>query len=107
MSTLERRLVRALVATMTAIVAGACTEPVQSKPPRTPVDGPLEARLEPASTSAKVGDIVRVALSVRGTSSRDVASYTARITYDSTQLRYVDEVAVEDGAMRVINPQGG
>jgi hypothetical protein len=107
MSTLERRLVRALVAIMATIVAAACTEPVQSKPPRTPVDGPLEARLEPASASPEVGDIVRVALTVRGASSRDVASFTARITYDSTRLRYVDEVAVEDGAMRVINPQPG
>jgi hypothetical protein len=107
MSTLERRLVRALVAIMAAITAEACTEPVQSKPPKTPVDGPLEARLEPASVSPGVGDIVRVALTVRGASASDVASFTARIAYDSTRLRYVDEVAVEDGAMRVINPQPG
>jgi len=107
MTTLERRLARLLVAGLTAMAVGGCTEPVQSRPPKTPVDGPLDARLEPSEASPAVGSIVRVVLAVRGTSASEVASFTARIAYDSTQLRYVDEVAVQDGAMRIINPQTG
>lgn len=107
MSTLERRRVRALVALVAAVVAQACTEPVQSRSPKTQVEGALVARLEPSVASAKVGDIVQVALTVRGTVAPDVASFTARIAYDSTRLRYVGEVTREDGAMRVINPQPG
>jgi hypothetical protein len=42
---------------------------------------------------------------MRGTSANDVASFTARIAYDPTKLRYVDEVAIGDNATRVINPQ--
>lgn len=107
MTTLEHRLARLLVAGLAAMAVVGCTEPVQSRPPKTPVDGPLEARLEPSDASPSVGSIVRVALAVRGTSASEVASFTARIAYDSTRLRYVDEVAIQDGAMRVINPQAG
>jgi hypothetical protein len=107
MTTLERRLARLLVAGLAAMAAAGCTEPVQSKPPRAPVDGPLVARLEPSDATPGVGSIVRVALAVRGTSAGEVASFTARIAYDSTRLRYVDEVAIQDGATRVINPLTG
>jgi|RhiMethySRZTD1v2_1073278.scaffolds.fasta_scaffold122501_3 hypothetical protein len=107
MSTLERRLARALVVITSAMIASGCREPIKSTRPETPVDAPLAARLEPADPSAPVGAIVRVALTVRGTSANDVASFTARIAYDPTKLRYVDEVAIEDKATRVINPQYG
>jgi hypothetical protein len=107
MSTLERHRVRALVALMAAMAAQACTEPVQSRAPKTQVDGALVARLEPSVAVARVGDIVQVALTVQGTGAKDVASFTARIAYDSTRLRYVSEVTREDGAMRVLNPQPG
>jgi hypothetical protein len=103
----RHRLVRALVAIPAAMVAAACSEPVQSKRPRVPGDGPLEARLEPADVSARVGAVVPVALTVRGGSASEVASFTARIAYDSTRLRYEGEVTMQDGAMRVINPQPG
>jgi hypothetical protein len=106
-STLKRHLMGALVALAATAFTQACTEPVQSRPPKTPVDGPLEVRLEPADASAGVGAVVRVALMLRGTSARDVASFTARVAYDSTRLRFVDEVTLEDGAMRVMNPQPG
>jgi hypothetical protein len=107
MSTLERRRLRVLVALMAALAAHACTEPVQSRAPKTQVDGALVARLEPSVAVARVGDIVQVALTVRGTGATDVGSFTARIAYDSTRLRYVGEVTRDDGALRVINPQPG
>jgi hypothetical protein len=36
-----------------------------------------------------------------------IASFTARLSYDSTALRYIDEVAIADSATRVINPTTG
>ena len=107
MISLERRLVRALIAVAATTIAYGCTEPVQSAPPKTPIDAPLEARLEPGDRSPQVGSIVRVALALKGGHASDVASFTARIAYDPTRLRYLDEVAIEDGATRVINPQHG
>src|SRR6185503_19487574 len=87
MSTLERHRVRALAALVAVMAGQACTEPVQSRAPKTQVDGALVARLEPSVAVARVGDIVQVALTVQGTGAKDVASFTARIAYDSTRLR--------------------
>src|SRR6185436_14053071 len=55
----------------------------------------------------RVGSDVPVAVRVRGTTAKNVGSFTARIAYDSTALRYMDEVVLSDSATRVINPQPG
>lgn len=98
---------RARIAMMLAMVfAAACTEPMTTRV-QTPPEPALHARLELSDSLAAVGSEVRVALRIGGTSAATVGSFTARLAYDSTGLRYVDETAIADSATRAINPQPG
>ena len=89
-----------------ALVAVACTEPVRSPLVQPPAPR-FDLQLELSDSTARAGATVTVTLRSWGTPASPVASFTGRIAYDSLGLRFVDEVAVSDGAMRAINPQPG
>jgi len=90
----------------TAVVAIACTEPVRTPPPEPPAPR-FEAQLELSDSAAVAGATVTATLRLHGKLASPVASFTARIAYDSLGLRFVEEVARSDGATRAINPQPG
>jgi hypothetical protein len=81
------------------LVAAACRDARQAPNvvPTVPTDTGV-AQLVISDTAAAVGDTVRVTAMLAG-----VASFTARVRFDSTALRYVGEHALNDGAMRAAN----
>ena len=84
------------------LALAACTEPRHAEhaaPAPT-----AEARLTLSDSLAPVGGVVRVSIAVSGTS---IASATARITYDTLGLQYVDDAPISDAATRVSNPTPG
>lgn len=102
------RLARAIrLAAWSALAGGvACTEsrvaPAVVAPTPT-----LEAVLELSDSAPVAGDRVIATFRLRGALAAKVASFTGRLTYDTTRLRYVDELAHADGATRVTNPAPG
>jgi hypothetical protein len=100
----ERSLPRAVALVLLALAA--CTEPRVS--PRAAVPTPaLEATLELSDTLPAAGSRIVVGVHLRGENAARVASFTGRVRYDTTGLRFVDEVALADGATRVSNPAAG
>lgn len=88
------------------VIAAACTE--SRVAPRIAAPTPtLDAALELSDSAPASGDRVIVTLRLRGTSAARIASFTGRVTYDSTRLHYVNEISRADGATRVSNPGAG
>jgi len=85
-------------------MAAACTEPRRAEPAKTAPSPQAEARLELSDSVAAPGTEVDVTVRVVGAR---LASMTARLSYDSTGIRFVREQSVSDGATRVANPQPG
>ena len=83
-----------------------CTEPVASKPVVTP-ERTMEARLILSDSAAAVGRTVDVFAQVTAETPEIVGSYTARIRYDTTALRYAQEIAIGDDALRATNATSG
>ncbi|MEP6494909.1 MAG: hypothetical protein ABJF01_19640 [bacterium] len=101
---IDRALHGCLVAAV--MVVAACTEP--RTPQRTTVASPaLEARLELSDSLPRAGSEITVRVLLRGDAAAKIASFTERLSYDTAGLRYVDEVALTDGATRVSNPAPG
>ncbi|HEX2602233.1 MAG TPA: hypothetical protein VHL32_08980 [Gemmatimonadaceae bacterium] len=66
----------------------------------------VEAVLVVSDPSPPVGGALVV--SVQANSNQGiVGSYTARITYDSTALRFDGEIPISDKGMRAVNPTSG
>lgn len=83
-----------------ALVATAACRDVRQAPnalPAVPRDSTV-AQLVFSDTAAAIGDTVLVTAMLDG-----VASFTARVRYDSTAVGYVGEHALDDGAMRASN----
>jgi len=95
---------------LTGVALGACREtrsaPALPSSALLPRDS-SELRLVVADTAPAVGSAVRVAaMYFGGDTSMRAASFTARIAYDMSALRYDGEVPLADGAMRAANATG-
>jgi hypothetical protein len=91
------------------IIAAAvgCTEPravERAAPPPSPA---VEARIDLSDSTARAGSEVIARVRLSGKSAPGVASVTARLTFDSTALRFVAEESLADGATRAMNPAAG
>lgn len=84
----------------------ACTEPTARRTPAAAVPV-LEARLALSDSAPGPGTAVRVFVQLTGEQSSDVASFTGRLRYDRTALRFVAESPIDDGATRISNPTPG
>lgn len=98
-----RRTVR-VIAILGAVYG--CTEPVASKPVVTP-EKTMEARLILSDSAVAAGRTVDVFAQVTAATAELVGSYTARIRYDTTALRYEQEIAIGDDALRATNATSG
>jgi hypothetical protein len=92
--------------TLVLAVAAACSEPLASKVPIVP-DPVTEARLVLSDSTAAVGATFAVVAQVTLPEQEVAGSFTARIRYDTTALRFEDEIAIADGTMRATNPTPG
>ena len=98
-----RRLALPLLTLAALAALAACTEP------KAPVPAPaqaLEVRLALSSIQPQVGDTIVARVRVVGTGASAVASFTGRIDFDSTRVRFVDDQPV-DGASSAVNPGAG
>ena len=101
-------MTRSLAAVAAALIALAgCHEPYTTRNPAgeiTAKEIAPELRVVDSSTS---GSVV-VAVSLRATwDIGKVASFTARVTYDSSAMEYVEEVPTADGTLRIVNAERG
>jgi hypothetical protein len=83
----------------------ACSEPYRSTVTQNPVPS-VKAALLLSDSAPPVGAALVVsvqALADQGT----VGSYTAKIKYDATALRFDGEIAISDQALRASNPSPG
>jgi len=87
-------------------LAAACTEP-RSDQMNTEAQPALAARMELSDSLPAVGSELVVSVRLRGVTAARVASFTERLSYDSTGLTYLSDVAIDDGATRVSNPSPG
>jgi hypothetical protein len=88
------------------VAAVACNEPLASKPASAP-DPALEVGLVLSDSMPAVGSSVDVSAQMGSAVPSIVGSFTARIRYDSTALRYQDELPIGDGALRATNATAG
>lgn len=95
---------RAWLVLVVAALAAACTEPRRADQAKTVPAPQPEARLELSDSLAAPGAEIDVTVRVVGAR---LASMTARLSYDSSGMRFVREQALSDGATRVANPQPG
>ncbi|MEP6730648.1 MAG: hypothetical protein ABJE10_08415 [bacterium] len=107
MITTRTNVLARLAATGAVLLAAqACTEPVANKAVAAP-EQTLEARLLLSDSLPAVGATVDVFAQVTAAMPEMIGSYTARIRYDTTALRYDREIAIADDALRATNPTGG
>ncbi len=88
-----------------ALLLTACSERYQSTAVQNPVPA-VKAALVLSDSAPGVGETLVVsvqALADQGT----VGSYTAKINYDATGLRFDGEIAIADQALRASNPSPG
>lgn len=89
-----------------ALAATACTEPRAAEQAVTPAPV-LEARLELSDSLPRAGTELVVAVRLHGPNAASAGSFTGRVSYDTTGLRYIADVDLTDGATRVTNPTPG
>jgi hypothetical protein len=107
MTTSSAVLRRALSLTVSVVAIASCTEP-NRKPVASATASPvLEARLDLSDSTPRAQSEIDVRVQLRGEQSGKVASFTARLPYDTTALRFVGEATISDGATRIANPQPG
>ena len=95
-----------LAAALAAATAAGCTEPRALSRAAPPAPA-LEARLELSDSLPAAGSIVTVTARLVGSNHDRAASYTYRLSYDSTSLVYLGDVAIADGGTRLTNPAPG
>jgi hypothetical protein len=99
------RSMKAIVIAACALSIAACSETYRSAVVENAAPA-VEAVLVVSDPSPPVGGPLVV--SVQTNSNQGiVGSYTARIKYDSTALRFDGEIPIGDKAMRAVNPTGG
>lgn len=86
----------------------ACTEQATTKAPGTP-EPTMDASLSVSNASPEPGSTVDVFAQIGMATPAGglVGSFTARIRYDSTALRYQEEIPIADGTMRATNAASG
>ncbi len=99
---MSRRLTSCFAA---LIVAAACTEQASTASPV--VQRVQPARLVLSDSSAAVGAYVDAFADAVLPAPGLVGSFTARIRFDSTSLRFDGELPLDDGAMRASNASSG
>jgi hypothetical protein len=104
-------MTRSLTSSTRIPLAGAllllgCTEPrrVDRNLAPQPV---LDATLELSDSLPTAGSDLIVFVRLRGTKATGIASFTARVSYDTASLTYLSDVAFDDGATRISNPTPG
>ena len=96
---------RAIAIAAGALSIAACSETYRSAVVENAAPA-VEAVLVVSDPSPPVGGALVV--SVQTNSNQGiVGSYTARIKYDSTALRFDGEIPISDKGMRAVNPTGG
>ena len=96
---------RLLILVASAVLVTACSETNRSTAVQNPVPA-VKAALVLSDSAPPVGGALVVtvrALPDQGT----VGSYTAKINYDATALRFDGEIAIADQGMRASNPSPG
>jgi hypothetical protein len=91
----------------TILAAAACTEPRRTQASVTAAVPELEARLDLSDSTPRAASVITVTVQMRGTAATNVASYTARVAYDSLGLQLESEPTFADSATRISNPQPG
>src|ERR1700694_808360 len=89
-----------------ALVLDGCTEPVSTKA-AAPPERTLEARLVMSDSAPVTGKTVDVFAQITASTPELIGSYTARIRYDTTALRFEQEIPIADDALRATNPTSG
>ena len=68
---------------------------------------PANAWILLSDSNARAGSTVAVSAYARSPQAGAIGSFTARLLYDSLQLKVVEVDSVGDGAMRAVNPVPG
>ena len=90
-----------------AVGLAACTEPSSMNGAATPppVTHDIVSRLV-VTDSTEQSVVIVLSLETTGDASR-IGSFTARVTYDTAGLSFLEEVPTLDGALRALNPTSG
>ena len=89
-----------------ACMVMGCTEQATTKAPGTP-EPTMDASLSVSNPSPEPGSTVDVFAQIGTATPGLIGSFTARIRYDSTALRYQEEIPIADGTMRATNAASG
>ena len=102
---LQRPLV--LLSAVVCLVAG-CRDQMPQRTASAVSERDVVAEFAASSLAPRSGDEIVVAVRIRsGAAVGSVASFTARIGYDTTRLRLIGENVLSDGATRMVNPLAG
>jgi hypothetical protein len=88
------------------LAANGCMEQASTKAPGTP-EPTMDASLVLSSASPPAGSTVDVFAQIGTATAGVVGSFTARIRYDTTYLRYAAEIPIVDQTMRASNATNG
>ena len=100
-------IVRAALFTAGVVLAlDGCTEQAATKAPGTP-EPTMDATLVLSNVAPAPGTTVDVFAQIGPVVPAFVGSFTARIRYDSTYLRYQDEIPIADQTLRATNATSG
>ena len=97
---------RAVVTAGVMAALAGCTEQASTKAAATP-EPTMDASLVLSSASPPAGSTVEVFAQVGSATAGLVGSYTARIRYDTTYLRFQSEIPIPDQTMRATNATSG
>lgn len=99
---------RLLLLPVSLLALGACYDDRSiSPPPPAPPPVPANAQLIVSDTNAKAGAEVLVSAYAKSEDGGSIGSFTARLLYDTLQLRVIEADSVNDDAMRAVNPLPG
>ena len=103
------RFVTTAAVPLLALALSACNDERASVEPPRPAAAPVpaNARLVLSDSAARAGDIVTIAAFASIPGDGAIGSFTARLLYDTLQLRIVDSDSPDDGALRAVNPVEG
>jgi hypothetical protein len=95
-------------ATLLVLVASlaACTEPSSMNGAARPTSTQQIVTRLLVTDSTDQSVVLVLSLEMGGDASR-IGSFTARVTYDSVGLGFLEEVPTSDGALRALNPTSG
>lgn len=96
----------ALCAGVVVLAADGCTEQTSTKAPGTP-EPTMDASLVLSNSAPAAGTTVDVFAQIGAAAPALVGSFTGRIRYDSTYLRYQAEIPIADQALRATNATSG